>query len=66
MGALVGRYHRRIAYKREVYTGVWNQVRLEFVEIDVEGTIESQTRRDGADHLSNETVQVLEAGSLDI
>ncbi len=39
-------------------TWVWYQIGLEFGKIYVEGTIESEGSSDGADDLSNESVQV--------
>ena len=39
---------------------------LELGEIDVEGTIEAQRGRDGADNLANQTVQVGVSGTLDV
>ena len=32
----------RVGNEREVDTGIWDQVGLEFVEIDVEGSIEAE------------------------
>ena len=43
-----------------------NQVGLELVQVDVEGTIETKGSRDGGDDLGNETVQVREAGLGDV
>jgi len=45
---------------------VWDEVGLEFSNIDVEGTIESQRGSQRGDDLSNESVQVGVSGSLDI
>lgn len=59
MLALVGRNDRSVANERVVDSGVGNQVGLELVEIDVEGTVESERRGDGADNLGDETVEVL-------
>lgn len=59
MLALVGRNDRSVADERVVDSGVGNQVGLELVEIDVEGTVESERRGDGADNLGDETVEVL-------
>lgn len=59
MLALVSRDNRSVADERVVDSGVRNQVGLELVEIDVEGTVESERRGDGADNLSDEAVQVL-------
>jgi len=39
-------------------TWVWYQVGLELSQVDVEGTIESERCGDGADNLSDQTVQV--------
>lgn len=49
-------------------TGVGHKVGLELVQIDVEGTVESQRRGDGADDLGDETVQVLvaRAGNIEV
>ena len=47
-------------------TRVWHQIGLELVQIDVQCTIEAQAGRDGADNLSNESVQVLVVWSWDI
>jgi len=40
-----------------------NQVGLEFVQVDVQGTIEAQTSGDRANDLGNQAVQVIKAGS---
>jgi hypothetical protein len=45
---------------------VWHQVGLEFSDINVEGTIESEGSGQGGDDLSNESVQVGVGWSLDI
>ena len=37
---------------------VWYQVGLEFVQIDIQSTIESQRSSDGRNNLSNQSVQV--------
>lgn len=63
MGALLGRNDRGIADERVVDTRIRNQVGLELVQINVERTIESQTRRDGADNLSDQTVEVFVVGA---
>jgi hypothetical protein len=41
-----------------VDTWVWHQVGLEFGDIDVQGTIESEGSSQGGDNLGNESVQV--------
>jgi hypothetical protein len=45
---------------------VWDQVSLEFSDIDVKGTIESQRSSQRGDDLSNKSVQVGISGSFDI
>jgi hypothetical protein len=57
--ALVGRDDRSVADERVVNSRVRDQVGLELVEIDVESTVESERRGDGADNLGDKTVQVL-------
>jgi hypothetical protein len=47
---------RGVADERVVNSGVGNQVGLELVEIDVEGTIKSERRGNGADNLGDEAV----------
>lgn len=47
-------------------SGVRYEIGLEFSDIDVEGTIESQRSSERRDNLSNESVQVSVGGSLDI
>jgi len=41
-----------------VDTWVWDQIGLEFSEIDVEGTVESERGSDGRYDLGNETIEV--------
>jgi hypothetical protein len=57
---------RGVADERVVNSRVGNQVGLELVEIDVEGTVKSERGGDGADNLGNEAVQVLVRGSRNI
>lgn len=64
--ALGSRDNRCVTDKRIVDTRVGHQVRLELVQVDVESTIESQRRGNGADDLGDEAVQVLVAGTRDI
>ena len=45
---------------------IWDQVSLEFSDIDVKGTIESEGSGKGGDNLGNESVQVGVGWSLDI
>lgn len=66
MRALGSRDNRCVTDKRIVDTRVGHQVRLELVQVDVESTIKSQRRGNGADDLGDEAVQVLVAGTRDI
>ena len=45
---------------------VWHQVGLEFSDINIEGTVESEGGSQGGDNLSDESVQVGVGWSLDI
>jgi len=45
---------------------VWHQVSLEFSDVDVQGTIESEGGSQRGDNLSDESVQVGVGGSFDI
>jgi len=49
-----------------VDAGIWDQVGLKLIQINIESTIETQTGCNRADDLSNQTVQVLEIGSGNI
>lgn len=47
-------------------TRIWDQVSLEFVQIHVQGTVEAETGGNRADHLGDQTIQVLIAGTRNI
>jgi hypothetical protein len=64
VGSLVGGDDGSVGNEREVDTGVGHQVGLEFVQINIEGTIETQGGGDRRDDLSDQAVQVLIAGAL--
>lgn len=64
--APVGRDDGGVADQGVMDTRVRNQVGLEFVQIDVEGTIESQGGSDGADNLGDQAVEVLVARAGDV
>lgn len=49
VGCLGGRDNGSVSNEREVDTGVRDQVGLEFVQVDVEGTIETERSSDGGD-----------------
>ena len=50
VGSLGSRDNGGVGDEREVNTGVGDQVGLELVEIDVEGTIKAERRSDGGDN----------------
>lgn len=66
MAALGGADNRSVTDQGVMDSGVWDQVGLELVQIDVQGTIESQRRGDRADNLGDQTVQVLEGWAGDV
>jgi hypothetical protein len=47
MGCLRGRDDRRVRDEREVDAWVRNEVGLELVQVDVEGTVKAERRSDG-------------------
>jgi len=55
-----------IAAQHKVDSWIWNQVGLEFGNIDVQGTIESQRGGQGWDNLGDQSVQVGVGWSFDI
>ena len=38
--------------------GVWHQIGLELIEVNIESTIESERSSDGGDNLTNQTIQI--------
>ena len=52
--------------QHKVNSWIWDQVSLEFSNIDVQSTIESQWGGQWGDNLSNESVQVSVSGSFNI
>lgn len=64
--AAVARDDRGVRDERVVDPRERDQVRLELVQIDVQGAIESEARRDGADDLGNEAVEMLVARARDV
>jgi len=62
----LGRDDGSVRGKHEMDSGVGDEVSLEFGDINVEGTIESEGGGEGRDNLGNESVQVGVGGSLDI
>ena len=66
VGASVAGDNRSVADQWVVDTWVGHQVGLELVEIDVESTIESERGGDGADNLSDQTVEMLVSWTGDV
>jgi hypothetical protein len=66
MISLLGRDNWGVCGEREVDTWVGYQVGLEFSQVDVQGTIESQGGSDRGDNLTNQSVQVGVGWSLNI
>jgi hypothetical protein len=62
MGSLLRREKRRVCSEGEMDTREGNQVRLELVQIDVEGAVEAERSSNRRDDLSNKPVKVGEAG----
>lgn len=62
---LVGGDDGRVGGEREVDSREGHQVGLEFVQIDVQGTVESQGSGDRGDNLGDQPVQVGVGGRLD-
>lgn len=62
---LVSREDRGVSGKREMDSGEGNQVGLELVQVDVEGSVESEGGGDGGYDLGDEPVEVGVAGRLD-
>lgn len=61
--ALGSRDDGSVADERVMDTRVRDQIGLELVQIDIEGTIEAQRRRNGADNLGDQAVQVVVRGA---
>jgi hypothetical protein len=57
--ALLGRDDWCVTDKRVVDTWVWHKIGLELVQVDIESSVEAQTRGDRADNLSNQTIEML-------
>jgi len=66
MVSLLGGDDGSVRRKHEMDTGVRHQVGLEFGDIDVEGTIETEGSGQRRDDLSQQTVQVGVGGALDV
>jgi hypothetical protein len=55
-----------IRAQHEVDSGIRNQVGLEFVDIDIQRTLESQRGGQRADDLGNQSVEIAVGGSFDV
>ena len=66
MVGLVRGEERRKRRDREVDTREGDEVGLELVQVDVQRTIEAERRGDRGDNLSDQAVQVREAGLGDV
>lgn len=66
VGALIGRNNWSIADQRIVDTWIWHQIRLELIQVNVQGAIETQTGGDRANNLSDQPIQVLVIRSWNI
>eukprot|EP00754_Rhynchopus_humris_P033263 Rhum_TRINITY_DN15457_c5_g5::Rhum_TRINITY_DN15457_c5_g5_i3::g.159685::m.159685 len=63
---LLRRDHRRVRRQHEVDTRVRHQVGLELRHVDVQGTVETERRRQRRDHLGDQPVQVRVRRPLDV
>ena len=63
---LFGRDDRGVGGEGEVDARVWHQVGLKLGQVDVERAVEAQRRRDRADDLRDQPVQVGVRGTLDV
>ena len=66
MRAFLGRNDRSITDEWVMDTRVRHKVGLELVQINVQSSVEAQARGDGADNLSNQSVEVLVVGTWNI
>jgi len=66
MISFLGRDNWGVRRKHEMDSWIWHQVSLEFGDINVKGTIESEGSGKGGDNLGNKSVKVGVGWSLDI
>ena len=66
MVSLLGRDYGSKSGEGEVDTGERNKVRLELVQVDVEGAVETEGGGDRRDNLSDQPVEVGEARRRDV
>ena len=58
MVSLLSRDDRRVSDQREMNPGVWHQIGLELVEVNIKSTIKTERGSNGGDNLTNQTIQV--------
>ena len=66
MVGLLGGDDRGVGRQHEVDARVGHQVRLELGDVDVQGPVEAQAGRQGADDLGDQAVQVGVGRALDV
>lgn len=66
MRALSSRNDRSITDQRVMDSRIRNQISLELVQVDIQSTIKAKRRRDRADNLSNQAVEMLERWARNI
>lgn len=66
MIGLLDGHDGRVGRQGKVYSGIGHEIRLELGEIDVEGAVESQRRRDRGDDLADQTIQIRVRRPLDV
>jgi hypothetical protein len=66
VAALGGADDGRVTDQGVVDSGIWDQVGLELIQIDIQGAVESQRGGDRADNLSDQTVEVFKRGAGNI
>jgi len=58
MVSLLSRDDGRVSDQREMNPGVWHQIGLELVEVNIKSTIKTERGSNGGDNLTNQTIQV--------
>ena len=66
MISLLSRDDGRVGSQREVDSRVGDQIRLELCQVHVQGTIKSERSRDGGHDLTDDSVKVRVAGTLNV
>ena len=58
MVSLLSRDDWRVSDQREMNPGVWHQIGLELVEVNIKSTIKAERGSNGRDNLTNQTIQI--------